>query len=528
MKIRTRLLLLFGGLLAMFGAAGGLLQLAQRREIQAIRTGILAERTDLLERMLQLRGQTLYEFVRDYSLWDEMVRFVREGDRNWAAINLDASLANFDVQAVWVLGPDGAGRYTATAPAHPGLADVMPREPAFLERLRAESELHFFARSAEGLVELRTSPILPSDDVQRRQTPRGWFVVARLWDADNLASLADSLQSRIVLDAAPGATPDDAVHFEHPVRDWHGNHLATLQLVYESRTLSALLEGSDADTLLLYAFGAVNLLAVVLGVTLWLIRPLRRLAESLNSGRREPLAPLLARTDEFGELSRRLAHSFVQRDALQESESRLLQSIDVRARLARDLHDGVIQSIYAAGLGLESLPALRATDPAAADRRLASCRQMLNETLWQIRNFIGALEPESDRRQTTSQSITTLATSMQALQSTPIDVDIDQAVAANIGAAQELHLLQILRELLSNALRHSAARRIRVSLQTGPDDKALLVVADDGIGFDPAQPHDGGRGLRNLAVRVTEIRGELDVQSVPGNGTRIAVRFRAA
>jgi signal transduction histidine kinase len=288
-----------------------------------------------------------------------------------------------------------------------------------------------------------------------------------------------------------------------------------------------LLEGSDHDTLLLYGFGAVSILAAVFGVTLWLIRPLQRLGRSLSSGQREPLAPLLARSDEFGDLSRRLVHSFVQRDALQESEARLVQSIDLRARLARDLHDGIIQSIYAAGLGLESLSALRATDPAAAEQRLASCRKMLNETLWQVRNFIGALEPESDRRQTTGQSIATLAASMQSLQPVPIDVDIDDAVAGQIGAARELQLLQILRELLSNALRHSGARRIRVSLQGQPDGMALLAVSDDGIGFDPAQQAGSGRGLRNLATRVGEIQGRLEIQSTPGNGTRVAILFRA-
>lgn len=525
MKIRTRLLLLLGSLLVLFGVAGTLLRITQQREAEIIKASIRKERQDLMDRLLELRGQSLYEFVRDYSLWGEMVDFVQSGDRNWAAINIDASLVNFNAQAAWVLLPDGPVHYVATAPGNPDLPALLPQGTAFLERMRAQPSLHFFATSHSGIVEFRTAPILPSEDVQRRQTPRGWFVVARRWDAGNLQSLAASLQGQVSLAPPPPDSPS-TIRLEHAVNDWEGNHLATLHISYASTTLAALTEGNHDDTVLLYCFGGANILAVVLGVSLWLIRPLQQLGQSLTSGQREPLADLLGRSDEFGDLSRQLLHSFIQRDALQQSEARLLQSIELRARLARDLHDGIIQSIYAAGLGLEGLTRLRATDAATADQRLASCQQMLNETLWQIRSFIGALEPESGPRQTTSQSIAALVSSMQALQSVPIFIDIDQAVVARIGPTLEVQLLQILRELLSNALRHSVARTIRVSLQGRPDDGIALTVADDGVGFDPAQSSTSGRGLYNLATRTREIRGQLEIDSNPGKGARITLVFR--
>lgn len=529
MRILARLLLLLGSLLTIFVAVATLLELSQRREAEAVRAGVQVERRDLLDRLVRLRGRSLYEFARDYSLWDDMVDFLRSGDRAWAVVNIDASLPNFDAQAAWVLRADGTVHYSVTAPDQPELADLLPHEPAFLDLLRTDPEQHFFVRSAHSMVEIRTAPILPSSDVQRQQEPRGWFAVARRWDARNLDTLAHSLQSRVTLDVATPPESPATIQLTHPVRDWRGARVTSLHLNYSSPTLVALLAGSRNNTRLLYAFGALNLLAIALGGTLWFIRPLQLLNRSLASGQREALAPLLSRSDEFGDLARRLAGSFVQRDALQESEARLLLSIELRARLARDLHDGIIQSIYAAGLGLESLPRLRANDPAAADKRLASCQQMLNETLWQIRNFIGALEPESDRRQTTSQSIATLAASLQALQSVPIAFDIDQAAAARMGPTQELQLLQMLRELLSNALRHSGAQQIRVSLrgQPGAPNTIELIVTDDGVGFDPAQDSGSGRGLRNLAARAREIDGQFEITSSIGKGTRIAVVFRA-
>lgn len=525
MKLLTRLALLLASLAVLFGVAGVLLRVAQDREAAEIRTSIRAERDDLLGRLIDLRGRPLEEFARDYGLWDEMVRFLQTGDATWAAVNVEASLANFDAQAAWVLRADGSRHYAVAAAGRAELLDTLPADAAFVASLRAAPDQHFFVRSAAGVLEIRTAPILPSDDIHRTQAPRGWFVTARLWNDEQLRSLGESLQSRVTFAPdGPPASPE-TIRLERTLRDWRGAPLAVLHVDYDSQTLAALVEGSRADAWLLYGFGALVLGVVGVAIWIWLVRPLRAFGRSLGDGRHDSLAPLLERRDEFGHLSRQLAHSFIQRDALRESEARLLQSIDLRARLARDLHDGIIQSIYAAGLGLESARTLRATNPAAAEQRLATSQQMLNETLWQVRNFIGALEPESDGHQSTSQSIAALVTSMQAVQSLPIAVDLDQEIAARIGPGQQLQVLQLLRELLSNALRHSAATQIRVVLRSEAGGGVRLEVADDGIGFDAANPASGGHGLRNLSSRVKELRGEIEVDTAPGKGTRIAVRF---
>jgi signal transduction histidine kinase len=195
-------------------------------------------------------------------------------------------------------------------------------------------------------------------------------------------------------------------------------------------------------------------------------------------------------------------------------------------RLARDLHDGIIQSIYAAGLGLESARNLLRTDSAAADHRLETCQRMFNDTLWQVRNFIQVLEPEPPADQATLQSLATLVSNMQALQPIPILADIEKNLTGRITPQQELHLLHMTREILSNAVRHSGARQVRFSLRMADTDQVCLEVVDDGAGFDPAAPPASGRGLANLAARAREIDARLEFDSAPGKGTRIAVWFR--
>ncbi|HEY8995823.1 MAG TPA: CHASE4 domain-containing protein [Lacunisphaera sp.] len=525
MKIRTRLVLLLACLLTAFGLSAAFLQRTHRLEAESILASLQDERSDLLDRLLTLTGQSLRSFANDYSLWDEMVEFTQNADPAWAAINIDASLANFNAQGAWVTRIDGRQLY-ATGPAGEKAPPLPPPDdPAFLERLRREKFLHFFQDSPAGLLEIRTAPILPSDDLKREQAPRGWLIVARLWNEAHLHTLAHALQSRVTLDTA--SAPADNVPritLTRPLPDWQGRPVRVLHVAYESRPLARLLEGNREESYLLYLFGFLAIAAIVLSASRWVIQPLHQLGQSLESGRSDAINALQGSSDEFGHLARQITQSFVQRDALRDSEERLRHSLDLRSRLARDLHDGIIQSIYAAGLGLESVRKQSTTDP-VADQRLAACQQMLNDTLWQVRRFIDSLEPETSPSQSPAQSLAALAASMQSLQSIPITAALDPALTGRIGPHQELHLLQMARELLSNALRHSGARQVRLTLRALPDGLAQLEVADDGNGFDPTEQSGAGRGLPNLAARAREINGHLAIHSTPGKGARITVRF---
>lgn len=526
MKIRTRLALLLGCLLAAFALVVTLLQLAQRREIERIHDSLQQARSDLVDRLLTLTGQDLANFAADYSLWDEMVNFTATGDPAWAAINIDPSLATFDAQETWVLRPDLQLLYRSRRFEHVPPLELPFHDPAFVQKLRTQPSLHFFMRSTGGLFELRTGRILPSEDINREGAPRGWFIVARRWDDAHLGMLSDILQGRVTLGDDTAAPALDTIHLERRLPDWRGETEERLHLYSQSPALTLLASGNRDEAGLLYLFGLVTITIILLSVSGWVVRPIQRLRESLETARVEPLAPLLRSPDEFGEFARQVSHSFVQRDALRSSEESLRQSIALRARLARDLHDGIIQSLYAAGLGLESARTLRATDPEAAEKRLASTQKMLNDALWQVRNFINALEPEQESVPSAAQSLATLASSMQALQPVPIVVDIDPALTARIGAAQETQLLQIARELLSNAVRHANASQVRFSFRGQADGSVRLEVADDGVGFDPAERTGTGRGLSNLAARAREIDGLLEIDSAVGKGARIAISFR--
>ncbi|MBL9214652.1 MAG: hypothetical protein JNG83_04165 [Opitutaceae bacterium] len=541
MKIRARFALLLGSLLATFAVGTWLLHFTQERESRQMYHSILQERMEMLDQLLTLNGQSLRTFAMDYSLWGEMAHFLDTGDRQWAQINIDPSLPNFNAHAAWILRSDGSTHYAANRLPDTGLERFPFPEPEFLAALRAAPSLHFFHNSPAGLLEIRAAPIQPSEDVRRVTPALGWFVVARLWDEAHLRRFAEPLHSRIGLevhDEHAVAFPE--VHFHRDLHDWRGQVIRQLHVNYQPEPLVELLEGNYREAYLFYGFGVAVLVFVVIAVSGWILTPLRRLGQSLETERLEPLHDLARQPNEFGHLARLVEHSFSQRDALRheiserartesslrEAEASLQHLLELRSRLARDLHDGVIQSIYAAGLGLEGVRGLMQTDPARANEHLVACQQVLNRTIAEVRNFITGLEPEHPSTNSFLQSLTTLASTMEAFQQVRIRVEVDPAVAGRLSPEQELHALQIAREAISNALRHANAGTIQVTLQPGPDDSAALQVTDDGIGFDPERRKPTGRGLTNIGTRVREMNGTLHIESGLEKGTRLTIHFQ--
>jgi signal transduction histidine kinase len=538
MKIRLRLILLLGCLLAVFAAATGILVESQRRESGSIRLSLEQQRSSLLDHVLLLTGQSLRGYANDYSQWDDMLEFVRTGEREWARINIDASLPNFGVRTVWVLQPDGTSVYRSGGPKADAVADDAFAQPDFLNRLRREGMMHFYLESAAGLLEVYTAPIQPSSDVARTSERRGWLIASRLWDEAYLQGLAESLQGR--LGFVPPKTRGAAViSLERALPDWAGRPVRTLYVDFDSVALARLLEGNADEFYVLLFLGAGMIAVTIIGLSRWVIVPLRRLGESLESGHAEPLLPLRAQHNEFGHLARLVEQSFEQRttlereirarsrlaESLQETSTQLRESVELRNRLARDLHDSVIQAIYAAGIGLEGVRSLLHTDPAGADRTLAASQAALNGTIRDVRAFINGLEAEAGPTRPFRQTLAALVATMQTVQPGNIRLEVDESIARRLSPTQEMQLLNVFRESLSNALRHADPTSITLSLGTDGNGDGLLTVTDDGCGFDPAAPANPGRGLVNLGIRARELGGTLEIDSALGKGTRIAVLF---
>ena len=203
-----------------------------------------------------------------------------------------------------------------------------------------------------------------------------------------------------------------------------------------------------------------------------------------------------------------------------ESLDRARAVAEERARFGRDLHDGTIQSLYAAGLHLESV-AITVADIEARSQ----VRQVvdgLNTTIAGIREYISGLrQPEGDAAMIAAR-LEDLARHFSRKTGVAVNVQVRGVDAAGpLPDEAGQHLEHVLREGLSNAVRHGQATQIDVELAFAPDELDLLVT-DDGTGI-PTPPTHVGEGLRNIRERARRLGGRAEIGPAVGGGTRVAL-----
>jgi signal transduction histidine kinase len=186
-----------------------------------------------------------------------------------------------------------------------------------------------------------------------------------------------------------------------------------------------------------------------------------------------------------------------------------------RDRIARDLHDLVIQRLYATGMSLQgAMPLI--SRPEARDR-VSSAVDALDETIREIRSTIFSLQDHGDAKQRGLRSeifdiVDEMTAPLGFAPSLRLVGPLDEEVPGMVGE----HLLGALREALSNAARHAGATRVDVTVETGAE--LVLRVSDDGAGLGSATRRSG---LANLAERAAELGGSLGITEAEGGGTRL-------
>jgi len=183
-----------------------------------------------------------------------------------------------------------------------------------------------------------------------------------------------------------------------------------------------------------------------------------------------------------------------------------------RERIAADLHDTVIQRLFATGLALEG--SLRLAPPALVGR-IEQAIAELDETIRQIRSTIFALQ--APRRPGPSLRAEILALATEAGQGLGFEPHIRLEGPLDHGVRDDVarHLVATLREALSNVVRHAGAERVDVTVALARGGGLTATVVDDGAGIGQV-PRPGGRGLANMAHRAEELGGSLSVEAGPG------------
>jgi len=196
-----------------------------------------------------------------------------------------------------------------------------------------------------------------------------------------------------------------------------------------------------------------------------------------------------------------------------------------REQISRDLHDGVLQSLYALGLGLQKTRRAIARDPALAEER---CRQNLDAlelAMAELRRHLGKGGSGASEEPELGPALRHLAEVMNRQGRVPVQFEMEPGLRLRPVPGLVLQLLQIAREAVVNAQRHSGADRIRLGL-SAEGGGLRMSIADNGCGFDPSRPP--GHGLRNMAARAGEMGAEYRLETRPGGGVRLDLRLPAA
>lgn len=232
---------------------------------------------------------------------------------------------------------------------------------------------------------------------------------------------------------------------------------------------------------------------------------------------------------EFTPEDQRLVEVFALHAAIAIENARLHQQVadfaivQERDRIGRDLHDGIIQSLYAVSLSLEDVPEIMATSPTEAEGRVDAAIDSLQASIRELRNFIYGLRPETLGGVDVATGIAALADEFRYNTLVDVEFDIDPEAGGDLSPEHGAELLHLVRESLSNAARHARARRLTVTFRREAV-ATTLVVADNGVGFDASAPAPSGHhGLSNMRTRAEAIGATLRVESALGQGTRIIV-----
>jgi len=210
--------------------------------------------------------------------------------------------------------------------------------------------------------------------------------------------------------------------------------------------------------------------------------------------------------------------------AFKATERRLNRLLEDRGRIGRDLHDSVLQSLYAIGLNIET--SRRAQGDQAAEAKEDGDRtiRQINQLIHEIRGMIRELESGTVQEFDLSSELLALRTTYEQTARLHIKLDLQRSAIDVLTNEEEREILNIVREALSNCARHAKATQAVISIRMR-EARIRVSVVDDGIGFPTAAGQPRGYGLANMEARAKKLGGTLRVHSKNGGGTQIIAEF---
>ena len=215
-------------------------------------------------------------------------------------------------------------------------------------------------------------------------------------------------------------------------------------------------------------------------------------------------------------------------DLVEEKERMIEVQEEARKKLARDLHDGPTQSVAAIAMRINLARRIMAKNVDEAKNELVKIEELAHRTTKEIRHMLFTLRPLILESQGLNAALQAMAEKMRETFSLNVIINVDENILNDMEMGKQGVIFYIIEEATNNARKHANAPHIWVRLRSFESGIGLLEIEDDGLGFDVAavnKSYDkrGSLGMVNLRERAELVNGLLNIDSAPGNGTRVQV-----
>lgn len=204
--------------------------------------------------------------------------------------------------------------------------------------------------------------------------------------------------------------------------------------------------------------------------------------------------------------------------------------MEERERFSRDLHDGIIQSIYGAGLIIDASQAmLQKQEFDKVNEYMMEVKTKLNKTIAELRDYISDLQKARGTKGNLKHILTQLLGEFRKFSMIPIDFEDRLGKEFFLNPKQEKNVYHITQEALFNVVKHAKATKAKIIVEENEENKLTIRIIDNGIGFNLKRLQNSGsvetKGLANMTFRAQRLGGRLAIDTKSGQGTQIILSF---
>ena len=286
----------------------------------------------LFNTVARLKGETIKNLAVDYTQWDDMVKFVQTGNKDWAAINLDAtSLAVYKTDFVWIYNDKQEIVYNISTISGKKAPKILLENKQLANYLGKKNSFPFYIQSNMGLIEVYMAGIHSSTDKKRIEPHKGYFFAGRLWSESYIKELESITDCKIEMPFLPnqdlqkGGENWETIFSKQVSTPFNTDTTATITIKNDVKYFQNLKIESNKKFINIIIFYLIYIAFTIFILLRWAVNPMRSLSTVLLNDDRDGLRKLVNKDNEFGKIAQLINNFAEQGKVLHENEQRLEQ-----------------------------------------------------------------------------------------------------------------------------------------------------------------------------------------------------------